>query len=214
MGDLAKKLQHVSFNEASQMSKEVSEGHGLSAILDECQKAMKSSLQENAEKASLLGEGDEVAAAIGIHALLAQELSSRRGTDHAFDIPKMTSFEAGTGPELLYWYAKLASIIKDKPETVDFSDEELISIENEEHANLLRLLAQYPDVTLAAYQTLESGNIAAYLSTLTEQVQECLEEDESEEEGELTSAQLMLYRLTHRVVGNALKLLRITPSAT
>lgn len=75
MSDLAHKLQHVHFNKGSQMSEMLSHGHMLDKILNQCQSAMHESLKANPTKAALLGESDESAAAIGISALLAQDIS-------------------------------------------------------------------------------------------------------------------------------------------
>ena len=74
MSDLAHKLQHVHFNKGSQMSEDAGHGHMLDRILDQCQSTMRESLKANPKKATLLGDSDESAAAIGISALLAQEL--------------------------------------------------------------------------------------------------------------------------------------------
>lgn len=211
MGDLASKLQWINFNENSPMSKQLGEGHMLGDILDHYQTAMDKSLNENPEKSALLGDTDkEALSAIGTTPLLAQELAARRANSHPFDINKMTSFEDGTGPDLQYWYAKLCSILDPYHVTLDLTDEDYASIEDEEHSNLLRYLIQYPDITHVAYNTLESAGIMSYLSSVTAQLSSCLSEDEAG--AAPTPAQVVLYEVTRQVLENGMKVLGITPA--
>jgi arginyl-tRNA synthetase len=204
MADLASKLQWVNFSSQS-------EGYMLADILDQYQAAMEDSLKENPEKSLLLGDTDkEALAAIGTTALLAQELLARRANNHVFDISQMTSFVKGTGPDLQYWYAKLCSLLNPCHATLDLSDKDYASIEGEEQSNLLRYLIQYPDITHTAFETLESAVIMSYLSNVTLQLSNCL--DEIEDGTSLTPAQVMLYEVTRRVLENGMKVLGIKPA--
>jgi arginyl-tRNA synthetase len=212
MEDLGSRLHWVNFNEGSQMAKQLGEGEGhmLGDILDKYQAAMEVSLKENPEKSAILGDSDkEALAAIGTTALLAQELAAKRGSNHAFDISQMTSFAEGTGPDLQYWYSKLCSVLNPYQATLDLTDEDYTSVEDEDQNNLLRYLIQYPDITHIAYNTLESAGIMAYLSSVTAQLSACL----GEEETNLTAAQVMLYEATRRVLENGMKMLGIKPAS-
>jgi arginyl-tRNA synthetase len=213
MSDLAHKLHHVHFNKGSQMSEKLGYGHMLREILDQCQNAMHKSLKANPEKAALLGDSDESAAAIGISALLAQELLTKRGTDHSFDIGKMTSFGRGTGPELQYWYVRLCSILKAANFDLNgLSDEDFTPIEEESYTELLRILAQYPEITSSAYKTLESPTIMLYLLNVTDQLSTCLETEEGQEELSPSPAEAALFEIVRQVLENGMKLLGITPA--
>jgi arginyl-tRNA synthetase len=211
MEDLSSRLQWVQFNECSQMPKQLGEGKGhmLGDILDQYQTAMEVSLKGNPEKSALLGNIDkEALAAIGTTALLAQELSARRGNNHAFDINQMTSFVEGTGLDLQYWYGKLCSILNPYYATFNLTDEDYSSVEGEDQSNLLRYLIQYPDITRTAYASLESAGVMTYLSRVTTQLSVCLDEVETTP----TPAQVMLYEATRRVLENGMKVLGITPA--
>ena len=70
MSDLAYKLQHVRFNKGSR----VGHGHMPGDIFNQCQNSMHESLKANPDKAALLGDSEDPVAALGISALLAQEL--------------------------------------------------------------------------------------------------------------------------------------------
>ena len=64
----------------------------------------------------------------------------------------MTSFKGGTGPDLQYWYVRLCSMLKATSFNLsDFSDEDFTPIEEEIYTELLRILAQYPDITSSVY---------------------------------------------------------------
>ncbi|KAF2474683.1 Nucleotidylyl transferase [Lindgomyces ingoldianus] len=208
MPGLANKVQHVNFSEVSKMKEKLGAEYQPNEIIDQCQLAMLESLKAEEEKAQLLGDLGEAAKRMGINALLAQELSARRGNEHPFDISGMTSFKPGTGPDLQYWYAKLCSILKQQPGNAKLSTEDYDSLAEEDHANLLRVLAQYPDVTHAAYRSLEPATIMAYLVSVTEQLAFCFEEAKNN----VTPAEAALYEATRQVLENGMSLLGLTPA--
>ncbi|KAF2489383.1 arginyl-tRNA synthetase [Lophium mytilinum] len=209
MSDLANKLQHVSFNAASQLSEKV--GHGeytLDGILDKCQSAVEESLQGNPERATLL-EVAKGTSDLGVAALLAQELSARRASDHGFDVSRMTSFEPGTGLDLQYWYARVCDSIKILSNGASSSDNDVAALEDEDEANLLRSLVQYPEVTHLAYKTLEPAGVMVYLFNITAQLCSYFEAGRDIPK----SADLPLYEATRVVLESGLKLLGIKPLA-
>jgi arginyl-tRNA synthetase len=212
MSDLADKLQHVHFKKGDDKH---GHGHMLSDILNESQSSMLESLKSNPEKATLLGDSEDSAAAIGISAILAQDLLARRAADHTLDISKATTFSRGTGPELQYWYAKLCGIVKSAaPDVSAFSDDDFKPLEDEKYTELLRILAQYPNVTIAAYRNLEPATIMVYLVNITDQLPVCLENEEGDENDlTLTPAEVAFFAIVRQVMENGMKLLGITPAS-
>jgi arginyl-tRNA synthetase len=127
---------------------------------------------------------------------------------------KAASFERGTGPELQYWYAKLSSILATTtPNPAALSCEEFEPIEEETYTELLRILAQYPDITSASFKTLEPSTVMHYLLSITDQLAVCLETDEGEETPEPTTAESALFEATRQVLENGMKLVGIWPIA-
>jgi arginyl-tRNA synthetase len=162
---------------------------------------MRESLKANPKKAAPLGDSDESAAAIGISALLAQELLAKRATDRPFAIDKMTSFGRGTGPELRHWHARLCSILRaESSDLTALSDEDFAPIEEEKYTELLRMLAQYPDITNSAYKALEPPTVMLYLVSVTDQLSICLEAEEGQEESSHTSAEAALFESMRQVL--------------
>jgi arginyl-tRNA synthetase len=211
MPELASKLQHVPFSKVSQMSEKLGQGHMLGEILDQCHSAMLDSLHANTEKAALFGDTKETVDSIGITAMLTQELSARRLSDHVFDIGWMTSFERGTGPDLQYWYAMLCSILKNNPAMAHLSEEDFGFLEQQDQADLLRLLVQYPDITYSAYKGFEPATIMAYLVTVIGQLSLCMKGNHGKDG--VSPAEATVYEATRIVLENGMKLLGITPAS-
>ncbi|KAF2791990.1 Nucleotidylyl transferase [Melanomma pulvis-pyrius CBS 109.77] len=212
MTELRGKLQHVQFGDVSHMSDKLGHGHQPHEILNQCEKAMMDVLKADGIRAGLVGNSEDTAKVLGISGLLTQELSTKKTGDHAFDIDGMTSFKPGTGPDLQYWYARLCSILKAHPITEDLLHEEYGSLDDEEQTSLLLVLGQYPDITHAAFKSLESTPITAYLANVIEHLSDILDEHNAAEAG-ITPAQAALYEATRTVLENGMKLLGLIPIA-
>jgi len=184
LADLADKVQHLRFSEVSKMAEKLVKGYKPQAIIGHCEEAMSAGLEADAEKASIFRGPADSAKALGVAALIAQELSTRTASAHSFDTNSMTAFKPGTGPELQYWYAKLCTILKGYSSYDELSEDDFETLVEDEPANLLRLLAQYPEVTHATYQSLEPAAIVTYLASVVEQLAECLSEDDEGEEAD------------------------------
>ena len=207
MHDVAHKLEHVRFNKGRQMGHENTSGD----IFDQCLNSMHESLVANPDKAALLHDSEYPVADLGISALVAQELSVKRGTDYHFDFLKMALFEGATGPNLQYWYSRLCSMLKATSFDLSiFSDEDFTCVEEE--FELLRVLALYPSITSSAYQFLDPSIVLHYLVQITGQLSFCIENNKSLEEPIATPARAALFESTRQVLENGMKLLGIMPS--
>ena len=183
-------------------------------ILNRCQNAMHKSLRANPDKATLLDDSEYPVAALGVSALLARELLFKRATDYNFDFGEMTSFKRSTGPNLQYWYLRLCSMLKATNfDLSDFSDEDFTPIEEEIYTELLRILAQYPEITRSVYKTLEPRSVLRYLAKITDQLSICIETEKRPEESCLTPAEAALFESARQVLENGMKLLGIMPAS-
>jgi arginyl-tRNA synthetase len=205
MADLASKLQHIHFSDASEIAAKLGSKHMLGDILDQGKVEMQNSLEANPEQTAILGVTPDDSDRIAIAALFVQELTTKRDHKHAFDIKHMTSFEPGTGPDCLYWSARLRTIASENPNCTSPEGENGIHVMDNESFNLLRLLIQYPEVTQSAYRTLEPSAIVAYLAGITKQLSLCLQSAEEKS----APIDRMLCEATQRVLANGLKLLGI-----
>jgi arginyl-tRNA synthetase len=189
MVELANKVQHLRFSEVSKMAEKLGKGYRPQAIIDHCEEAMMTALKTEEEKAVFFKGSAKGAKALGVTGLLAQELSTRTTSTHSFDAGAMTAFKLGTGPDLQFWYVKLCSVLKNHHANVELSNENYEFFMEEEPTNLLRILAQYPEVTHATYQSLEPSTIVTYLASVLEQLAECLNSKKDDEADALLPAE-------------------------
>ncbi|KAJ0160186.1 Arginine--tRNA ligase, cytoplasmic [Colletotrichum tanaceti] len=233
-GDVAGKIQHVHFGKVQGLSSQLGNAHLLGDMLNQCADAVRDAMSTEQNAGAPLAAAEP----FGVTSLLAQDMQAKRGNGYAFDSKKMTEFEGETGAALQLHYTRLCLTIRqlgaapDHPAAaaaasalgeVDYYPH----LEEEEYTNLLRLLAQYPDVVNAAYKTLEPSVVLTFLYRLAEQLVVCLDDDEDEGEGEdeekeeetpedpkLDLARAVLYEITRQVFENGMKVLGITPLAT
>jgi len=214
MKALADKLQHIKFSEVSKMAATLGKGYKPQGILDACEEAMTALSDADAEKLEVVGGLDDVKEGLATSSLLVQELSTRLTTTHAFDTGAMASFKLGSGPDLQYWLAKVRQLLKGADAAVELLDEDYEVLAEEDPANLLRILAQYPEVVNATYHSLEPAGVVTYLASVTEQLAECLPEDaEGDHDAKVTSGLAALYEATAVVLENGMKLLGLAPIA-
>lgn len=125
----------------------------------------------------------------------------------------MTSFEGDTGPYLQYAHARLCSITR----KVNLSDEELssadLSILTEAHATqLVRTLAQWPDVVQNTLKTLEPTTVLTYLFKMTHSLSSSYDHLRIVgTEPEIMKARMALYDSARIVLSNGMRLLGLTP---
>lgn len=126
---------------------------------------------------------------------------------------RMTSFEGDTGPYLQYANARLCSITR----KAELSHEELLSADfsllTENSAiNLMRSLAQWPDVFQNTLKTLEPVTVLTYLFKMSHVLSSSY--DELRVVGsapELKKARMALYTCARQVLNNGMRLLGLTP---
>lgn len=125
----------------------------------------------------------------------------------------MTSFEGDTGPYLQYAHARLCSVTRKAeidPSKLGSAD---LSLLTESHAtDLIRMLAQWPDVVFNATKTLEPTTILTYLFKMTHTLSsgyDVLKVVGSKPETKL--ARMALYDCARQVLWNGMRLLGLNP---
>ena len=95
---------------------------------------------------------------IAIAAIFYGDLKNNRHSDIIFDLKKFISFEGDTGPYIQYSYARASSILKKTKNKDKFKVHDLEPKELE----LVKKLAQFPEIALNAYNNLAPSVIANY----------------------------------------------------
>lgn len=125
----------------------------------------------------------------------------------------MTSFEGDTGPYLQYAHARVCSIRR----KASLTDEELasadLSLLTEPHAaNIVRMLAQWPDQVQNTLKTLEPTTVLTYLFKMTHALSSSYDHLQVVgSERELMKARMALYDAARIVLGNGMRLLGLSP---
>jgi len=210
MKELADKLQHVQLSEKSALVDKLGpENATLEGILFRCHQATFKSLQSSQNKAAALENTEQVTATVGVSALIAQELSTKRLHEHIFDLSSMASVEPATGLSLRWLHAKLLNTIANCPKEADITGKDWAKLEDDE-INLLRLLIQWPDIVQSAYRSLEPSGVVAYLRSISCDLISCF--DKLGNPGNLSPAHASLFRASHIVLESALQLTGILPT--
>lgn len=133
--------------------------------------------------------------------------------NYNFDMEAMTSFEGDTGPYLQYAHARLCSIKR----RAAISDADIasadLSLLTETHAvNVVRMLAQWPDVFQNTLKTLEPTTVLTYLFRLTHIISSSYDHLQvvNSEEG-VKKARMALYDAARITLANGMKLLGLSP---
>lgn len=211
--DIAKKCQHINFGLVLGMSTRKGTVKFLDDILRDVADTMHEVMKKNESKYAQIENPEAVADILGISSVMVQDMSGKRINNYKFNMETMTSFEGDTGPYLQYAHARLCSIRR----KVGLSDEELesadLSLLTEKHAvDLIRLLAQWPDVVQNTLKTLEPTTILTYLFKMSHAVSSSYDQLRIVgSETELQKARMALYDSARIVLSNAMKLLGLSP---
>jgi arginyl-tRNA synthetase len=126
---------------------------------------------------------------------------------------QMTSFEGDTGPYLQYAHARICSIERKAGLSAEDLNSADLSLLTEPSAiNVVRLLAQYPDVVQNVLKTYEPTNILTYLFKMTHVLSGSYEQLRIVgSETEVMKARMALYDAARTVLANGMRLLGLNP---
>ncbi|KAL1986151.1 hypothetical protein VTN96DRAFT_6803 [Rasamsonia emersonii] len=211
--DLAARCQHVNFGMVRGMSTRKGTVKFLDDILRDVGDKMHEVMKKNTAKYEQVEDPYKTADILGITAVMVQDMTGKRVNGYDFNLEAMTSFEGDTGPYLQYAHARLCSMTRKsglKREDLESAD---LSLLTEEHAtDLVRLLAQWPDVVLNTYKTLEPTTVLTYLFRMTHILSsgyDVLKVIGSEPE--VAKARMALYESARQVLYNGMRLLGLSP---
>lgn len=211
--DWAKKLEHVNFGMVQGMSTRKGTVVFLDNILEETKDKMHEVMKKNEAKYAQIEDPEKIADLVGISAVMIQDFQSKRINNYEFKWERMLSFEGDTGPYLQYAHSRLSSVQRKS----GISEEKLKNanfdlLTEDSASDLIRTLAQYPDVIKKALKTSEPSTIVTYLFNLTHIVSSCYDTLwVAGQEEELATARLALYAAAKQVLYNGMVLLGLSP---
>ena len=208
--DWWERVEHVPFGMMSlpegKMSTRQNRTIRLGDVLDRAtEEAKKAIVEKNAE----LANADEVAAAVGIGAVVFNDLKKERVKDVVFDWDEALAFQGDTGVYLMYTHARLCKIERTVLERGQGEAQPDLAL-LEDSANVLTRLGRFPDVVRSAAADCEPSELAQYLLGLAREVSAWYDAHRVlDQEPPLTAARLALVRAARDVLANGLGLLGI-----
>ncbi|KAM6505484.1 hypothetical protein FSOLCH5_014697 [Fusarium solani] len=222
LSGLRDRLHHISFGPIQGL-----EGNLLGGILDRCEARMCDALKEEQGEGGVDGTAAEsITNVASISALLAQDMSGKRSHGYTFEPKKMASFGFHSGHMLQVCHARLTALIAElRTDDVEAADVDYTALTDDDSADLLRIMAQFPDAVSSTYKSLEPHTLLGYLYKAMDPLSAILprpEEQEGNEEnghGEGPSeaeqegspgekkAKLVLFQNARQVLENGMKLL-------
>ena len=211
--DIAERCQHINFGMVRGMSTRKGTVKFLDDILRDVADKMHEVMKKNQTKYEQVEHPEKVADTLGITAVMVQDMTGKRINGYDFNLEAMTSFEGDTGPYLQYAHARLCSIERKSEVDISKLATASFSLLNEQHASdLVRLLAQWPDVVQNTVKTLEPATVLTYLFKMTHGLSssyDVLKVVGSEQE--LKEARMALYEAARQVLHNGMSLLGLSP---
>ncbi len=137
----------------------------LEDVLNNGVKKAKGKIQQNLNKLSEETDLDELAAQIGIGAVMFSDLAVKRNKDVIFDWDRMLDFQGDTGPYVQYAHARLCSILR-KAEVDAGSDARCELLKLPQEWSIIRMLEIFPIRVAQAADNREPSIIANYLLQL------------------------------------------------
>jgi arginyl-tRNA synthetase len=215
MGDkeLSQKCSHINFGMVQGMSTRKGTAKFLDDILKDVAEKMHDVMRSNEDKYKQVEDPEKTADILGISAVMVQDMRGKRINNYDFDMDRMTSFEGDTGPYLQYAHARLCSITRKAGISAEALASADLTLLKEDHAvNLVRSIAQWPDVYLQTLKTLEPTTVLTYLFRMAHALSSSYDHLQivgSEED--LKNARMALYESARQVLWNAMRLLGLNP---
>ena len=225
--DWAKNCMHIDFGlvrfkDASGEKQKMSTRKGttilLEDVLNEAIERSEGIMKERSpELAGKVSPDDmkKVAKAVGIGAIIFNDLKNKRIKDVDFDWSQILSFDGETGPYLQYTHTRLASLLEKynqltsnlKPPTSNFA-----LLNTPEDIAIIKMLGEFPDIIQQSAEQYEPSILSNYLLSLSSlfnryyQYHRIISDDK-----ELSVARITLVYHLKGIFSQGLTLLGITP---
>ena len=227
--DIVAKCENISFGmvkdpKGQTMSTRKGTVVSLADSLDSAREFMHEVMRKNDAKYVQVEDPEATADVLAISAIMVQDYSGKRINGYNFDLEKMTSFEGDTGPYLQYSHARVCSMARKNPIPLEqLLHADLSLIMTKEGIELVRTLAQWPDVFLNTYKTREPVTVLSYLFKMSHVLSTCYEAKDTSnknaktmsvmyaESPEKKAALMALYESSRQVLNNGMRLLGLTP---
>lgn len=158
------------------------------------------------EKNPNLENGDKIAEAVGVGAIVFYYLSNNRIRDINFMIEDALSFEGNTGPYVQYTYARTCSVLSKSAEP---SADAKLTVTADEETALLKTLARFEEIVREAIAVYEPSVITRYILDVAGAYNRFYHNCSilGAENEEVRNTRIALTKATKTVLGNAFELI-------
>ena len=158
------------------------------------------------EKNPNLENGDKIAEAVGVGAIVFYYLSNNRIRDINFMIEDALSFEGNTGPYVQYTYARTCSVLS---KSEDYNKNSPITVSADEEVSLLKTLSRFEEIVREAIAVYEPSVITRYILDVAGAYNRFYHNCSilGAENEEVKNTRLALTDATKTVLGNAFELI-------
>ena len=158
------------------------------------------------EKNPNLENGDKIAEAVGVGAIVFYYLSNNRIRDINFMIEDALSFEGNTGPYVQYTYARTCSVLSKSEEP---SADAKLTVTADEETALLKTLARFEEIVREAIAVYEPSVITRYILDVAGAYNRFYHNCSilGAENEEVRNTRIALTKATKTVLGNAFELI-------
>lgn len=211
--DWNRRLVHVDFGHVLGMSTRRGEVIFLQDVIDEAvQRAERVIEMRGEDKEARIGkipdgERKKIARAVGLGAIIFNDLRTRRSKDVEFDWDRILGFEGATGPYCQNAHVRCCGILRKYTgvvtEKVDFT-----VLSNDEEFDLIKRLGELPEVTRRAAGEYEPSVVAGFMLELAMSLNVFLARFRVlGEENNVTRARILLIHGIKAVLSACLKML-------
>ncbi len=206
--DWYKDMVHVQFGMVSLEEGTMSTRKGRVVFLEDVlNQAIDRTRQIIEEKNPDAENIDEVAKAVGVGAVVFQELSNSRIKDYTFSWDRTLSFEGETGPYVQYTHARCCAVLRkaDQPVSADINYE---ALSDQDAADVLSVLETFNKSIMTAMKKNEPHIVTRFVLDLAQAFNKFYHNSPIlVEDADLRAARLALVEATRQTIENALKIL-------
>jgi len=200
-------MSHIPFGLILKDGKKMSTRKGGIVLLDEVIREAIALAEENINnKNPHLDNKKGIAKAIGVGAIIFQDLKNERTHNIEFSLENMLKFEGETGPYLQYTYARARSILRKANYSVESTR---IMLTDDASWIVIKVLEKFPQAVEKAFEAYEPSLISQYLLDLARSFNKYYGNTRILEDDDQLQARLNLLYATTVVIKEGLRLLGI-----
>lgn len=202
-------IEHVNFGLVLQDGKKMSTRQGkVVKLYDVIAEAIKEAKNQITQKNPNLENQDYVARAVGIGAIIFNDLKNDRNLEVDFNLSQMLAFEGQTGPYLQYSSVRIASILRNHQVSNEFDPS---VYQGDLYFSLIKDIAQYNNILNKAVEANGPHVVSRYLLQLASNFNQFYGHHKINVEDEvIKQANLNLVRAVRNILNDGMALLGMT----